>query len=59
MSQKVAIVGGGLAGCLTALALARKGIHSEIFERNDRELFEASYFNEGKVHLGFLYSHDF
>jgi hypothetical protein len=59
MSKKVAIIGGGLAGCLTALALARKGIHSEIFERNDREIFEASYFNEGKVHIGFLYAHDF
>lgn len=57
--KKVAIIGGGLAGCLTALALARRGIPSEIFERNNRELFEASYFNEGKVHLGFLYAHDF
>lgn len=59
MPKKVAIIGGGLAGCLTAPAFARKGMHSEIFERNDRELFEASYFNEGKVHLGFLYAHDF
>lgn len=58
-SKKVAIIGGGLAGCLTALALAQKGIHSEVFERNNRELFEASYFNEGKVHIGFLYAHDF
>lgn len=59
MKKRVAIIGGGLAGCLTALALAKRGIHSEIFERNERELLEASFFNEGKVHLGFLYAHDF
>ena len=58
MNAKIAIIGGGLAGCLTALQLARKGISSQIFERNDSELMEASFFNEGKVHLGFLYALD-
>jgi len=56
--MRIAIIGGGLGGCLTALELARRGIHCEIFERNERELSEASFHSEGKVHLGFLYAHD-
>lgn len=59
LTKRIAIIGGGLAGCLTALVLARRGLHCEIFEKNKHELFEASYFNEGKVHLGFLYAKDF
>jgi hypothetical protein len=58
VNTRIAIIGGGLAGCLTALQLAHKGIPSEIFERNDSELMEASFYNEGKVHLGFLYALD-
>lgn len=58
MLPRVGVIGAGLAGCLTALALARKGIPSQIYERNDRELSEASFHNEGKVHVGFLYSKD-
>lgn len=56
--MRIAIIGGGLGGCLTALELARRGIHCEIFERNARELSEASSHNEGKVHLGYLYARD-
>jgi glycine/D-amino acid oxidase-like deaminating enzyme len=56
--MRIAIIGGGLGGCLTALELARRGFHCEIFERNERELAEASFHCEGKVHLGLLYAHE-
>lgn len=56
--KRIGIIGGGLAGCLTALELARQGFPVEIFEKNTEILRESSYFNEGKVHLGFLYAND-
>ena len=54
----VGIVGGGIMGCLTALALARAGTRVVLFERHDRLMTGASRGNEGKVHLGFLYGLD-
>lgn len=32
-AQRVAIVGGGLAGSLLALALSERGYHVDVFER--------------------------
>lgn len=58
MVHRVAIIGAGLAGSLAALELARREIPSKVFERNERVLSEASLFNEGKIHLGFLYAKD-
>jgi hypothetical protein len=56
--KRIGIIGGGLGGCLTALELARQGYPVEIFEKNAELLREASFFNEGKVHLGYLYAND-
>ena len=58
MVDTVGIVGGGIMGCLTALALARSGTRIVLFERHDRLMAGASRGNEGKVHLGFLYGLD-
>ena len=57
-STSVAIVGAGLVGCLTALALARRGCRVTLIEGSDTLLSRASRFNEGKIHLGFTYGLD-
>ena len=54
----VAILGGGMQGCCCALALAARGVHVTIFDRNDRLLTRAAVANEGKVHLGYMYAND-
>lgn len=56
--MRVAILGGGLQGCCVALALARRGIHTVIFDRNDLLLSRAAVANEGKIHLGYMYAND-
>lgn len=58
MTARVAVIGAGLAGSLTALGLARRGVEVDLIERRADSIGEASLFNEGKVHLGFLYAHD-
>jgi hypothetical protein len=56
--MRVAILGGGLQGCCVALALAERGVHSVIFDRNDQLLSRAAVANEGKIHLGYMYAND-
>lgn len=58
MIDTVGIVGGGIMGCLTALALAHAGKRVVLFERKDQLMGGASRGNEGKVHLGFTYGLD-
>ncbi len=58
MTARIAIIGAGLIGSLAALDLARRGIPVDLIDRGDLPVTEASFFNEGKVHLGFLYAHD-
>lgn len=57
-SSRITIIGGGIQGSCLALALAKKGIRSTILERNSAPMLEASLRNEGKIHLGFVYSLD-
>lgn len=54
----VAILGGGIMGCCLALEFARRGVRSVLFEMEDQLLSGASRWNEGKIHLGYLYSAD-
>lgn len=56
--MKVAVLGGGIAGVCTALALAERGIAVDVYERHDALVSRASYWNEGKIHLGFVYAQD-
>jgi glycine/D-amino acid oxidase-like deaminating enzyme len=56
--MRVAILGGGLQGCCLALALAGRGIHTAVFDRNDQLLSRAAVANEGKIHLGYMYAND-
>ena len=43
-------------GCCTALCLAEKGRKVWLFDQSDVPLSGASRWNEGKIHLGFLYA---
>ena len=55
---RIAILGGGILGTCTALELARRGQPVTIIEGATRLLEGASRWNEGKIHLGFLYAAD-
>jgi len=54
----IAILGGGILGVCTALELADRGHRVVLFERNSELFAEASLYNEGKLHLGFVYAAD-
>src|SRR5205814_3795018 len=55
---RIAILGGGMLGTCTALELARRGRRSTLFDGQSALLQGASRWNEGKIHLGFLYAGD-
>jgi glycine/D-amino acid oxidase-like deaminating enzyme len=55
---RVAVLGGGLLGCCTALVLAGRGAHVTIFDRADRLVDRTSAHNEGKIHFGYVYAGD-
>lgn len=55
---RIAILGAGIMGCSVALFLARKGAEVSLFDAADRPFTAASRWNEGKIHLGFIYSAD-
>lgn len=56
--RRVAILGAGIMGSSTALLLARRGIHVTLFDAADAPFSAASRWNEGKIHLGFIYAAD-
>ena len=56
--MSIAILGAGILGTCTALELADRGHRLTLFERNAEPLSEASLYNEGKLHLGFVYAAD-
>ncbi len=45
-------------GCCAALRLARAGFHVTLVDQADAPMRGASRWNEGKIHLGFLYARD-
>ncbi|WP_114010665.1 FAD-dependent oxidoreductase [Cohaesibacter intestini] len=56
--MSVSIIGGGLTGCLIALELAEAGHKVVLFDRASELMARASFANEGKIHLGFVYAAD-
>ncbi len=54
----VAVLGAGIMGVSTALFLARRGMRVTLFDRAPRPFTGASRWNEGKIHLGYLYAAD-
>nr|NLI49313.1 FAD-binding oxidoreductase [Propionibacterium sp.] len=55
---RVGILGAGIMGSCLALELARRGADVTLIDRNEHVLSETSRFNEGKIHLGYLYGLD-
>lgn len=53
MADKAIIVGAGVVGCLTALALARRGLKVKVLEAGDDIASGATKANSGIVHAGF------
>jgi glycine/D-amino acid oxidase-like deaminating enzyme len=55
---RVAVLGAGIMGCCTALQLARRGCAVTLIDKASAQMAAASRWNEGKIHLGFLYAAD-
>jgi NAD(P)-dependent dehydrogenase (short-subunit alcohol dehydrogenase family) len=56
--RRIAIIGAGGTGTCAALELASRGHTVDLFERRAEAVSEASFVNEGKIHLGFIYALD-
>jgi hypothetical protein len=56
--RRIAILGAGIMGSTLALFLARRGQNVTVFDRESIPLACASRWNEGKIHLGYLYGAD-
>lgn len=54
----VAILGAGIQGALSALALAQKGKGSCLYDVQTSPMTRASRWNEGKIHLGYIFAND-
>lgn len=54
--RSAAVLGAGIMGCCTALYLARHGFRVVLFDQEAAPFSGASRWNEGKIHLGYLYS---
>lgn len=57
-AKTVAVLGAGILGSCTALFLARRGIHVDLYDMNEAPMSGVSRWNEGKIHLGYLYGGD-
>lgn len=58
LESRIAILGAGIMGCSLALLLARGGARVTLVDRASEPFGGASRWNEGKIHLGFLYAGD-
>lgn len=56
--KHVAVLGAGILGSCTALFLARRGFHVDLIDMDTAPMNGASRWNEGKIHLGYLYGGD-
>lgn len=56
--KRVAVLGGGIQGCVMALMFARNGYDVTIYDKSNDIMNRASAYGEGKIHLGLVYSKD-
>lgn len=54
--SQVIVMGGGIAGCLTACLLADADVRVLLIEQDARLMNGASRWNDGKVHLGYTFT---
>jgi len=54
----VVVLGAGIQGCCIALELAERGIRVDLVDREATPSTQASFWNEGKIHLGLIYAAD-
>jgi glycine/D-amino acid oxidase-like deaminating enzyme len=57
-NKKVAVLGAGIQGSCAALAFRETGIKVDLFDKEAVPVSRASRWNEGKLHLGFVFAHD-
>ena len=57
-ATRVAVLGAGIMGSSVALYLARRGVPVTLVDAADSPFAGASRWNEGKLHLGYMYSAD-
>ncbi|MGX8008517.1 FAD-dependent oxidoreductase [Mesorhizobium sp. ORM8.1] len=55
---RIAVLGAGIMGSCLAIMMARKGFVVSLFDKENEPLACASRWNEGKIHLGYLYGAD-
>ncbi|WP_353809049.1 FAD-dependent oxidoreductase [Agromyces sp. SYSU T00194] len=56
--RRIAILGAGIMGGALAIELARRGQDVTVLDRAEAPMSSASRWNEGKIHLGYLYGAD-
>ena len=57
-NKRIAILGAGGLGACAALELTQRGYQVDLFEKHSQPVRKASFVNEGKIHLGFIYALD-
>jgi glycine/D-amino acid oxidase-like deaminating enzyme len=56
--RRAAVLGAGIMGSAVAIELARRGLEVTLIEREAAPMGATSRWNEGKIHLGYLYGAD-
>lgn len=57
-NSRVAVLGAGIMGSSLAVYLARKGADITLIDKAAAPFSEASRWNEGKIHMGYIYAAD-
>ena len=56
--RRVAVLGAGIMGSAVAIELARRGYDATLIDQEPAPMAATSRWNEGKIHLGYLYGGD-
>ncbi len=56
--RRVAVLGAGIMGSAVAIELARRGLDVVLIDQESAPMAATSRWNEGKIHLGYLYGAD-